>query len=156
MLNFSVIWEVFVSRKYYRTDYRQNFYKEFVEKQEGCCAICKSEERLVIDHDHSNGYMRGLLCYKHNTGLGLFNDNPNLLEAAASYLRNNKPEPIAVKHTTHRKPSEKTKIARELAIELLNDPHYPSDRARARVLAISLDCSIHSAQSRISRARRKM
>jgi Recombination endonuclease VII len=50
----------------------------------GCC-ICGSEA-TDLDHDHATGHVRGGLCHKHNKGLGLFNDNPELLRKAADYL----------------------------------------------------------------------
>lgn len=37
------------------------------EWQAGRCGICSSEGRLVTDHDHSTGLIRGLLCYRCNT-----------------------------------------------------------------------------------------
>jgi hypothetical protein len=42
---------------------------------------------LAIDHDHVTGDIRGLLCHACNVALGLLNDDPELLEAAAGYLR---------------------------------------------------------------------
>lgn len=51
------------------------------------CMICESVERLCIDHDHTTGEVRGILCSKCNTGLGFFRDNPQLLHKASSYLR---------------------------------------------------------------------
>lgn len=42
------------------------------------------KETLVLDHDHVTGQQ--LLCIKCNRGLGLFNDNPELLREAASYI----------------------------------------------------------------------
>jgi Recombination endonuclease VII len=66
--------------------------------QNGVCLICRKPEvardnnnagkirRLSIDHDHETGKVRGLLCAKHNSALGLFQDDPVLLRAAADYL----------------------------------------------------------------------
>lgn len=39
-----------------------------------------------VDHFHDNGAIRGLICAKCNRGLGLFDDSPTLLLAAAQYL----------------------------------------------------------------------
>ena len=50
------------------------------------CVICGSEESLVVDHDHSTGQIRGLLCQRCNLGIGHFRDDPLLLEFAAQYL----------------------------------------------------------------------
>lgn len=58
--------------------------------QSGLCAICQrnlAEEKYHIDHDHCTGQVRGLLCVACNTGLGLFQDSPDRIERAASYLR---------------------------------------------------------------------
>lgn len=54
--------------------------------QEGRCAICRSEVKLHIDHDHETGKFRGLLCGPCNRGLGMFKDNPDLLISSAAYL----------------------------------------------------------------------
>ena len=64
-----------------------------LEKQGGGCAICgkihkeKSGGRLHVDHCHSSGAVRGLLCGNCNNGLGRFADDEARLERAAEYLR---------------------------------------------------------------------
>lgn len=57
------------------------------------CGICNAEnrsngrkDRLAVDHDHRTDIIRGLLCHRCNTALGLFNDSPNLLAVAIAYL----------------------------------------------------------------------
>ncbi len=64
--------------------------------QHDVCAICKRPEThmrnehtigLSVDHDHATGKLRGLLCFRCNTTLGRVNDNPELLEQMAAYLR---------------------------------------------------------------------
>ncbi len=50
------------------------------------CVICGSVEKLVVDHDHTTGKIRGMLCNHCNRGLGHFRDDPMLLEFAAQYL----------------------------------------------------------------------
>jgi hypothetical protein len=57
------------------------------------CVICGSEEKLVVDHDHVTGQVRGMLCNHCNRGLGHFRDDPLLLEFAAQYLLANADAP---------------------------------------------------------------
>lgn len=56
-------------------------------KQNNCCAICLDETDLHIDHDHTTGQIRGLLCGSCNKGIGLLKDDINNLENAIIYLR---------------------------------------------------------------------
>jgi hypothetical protein len=51
------------------------------------CEICGSEEKLVVDHDHNSGLVRGMLCNHCNRGLGHFRDDVARLEKAKQYLR---------------------------------------------------------------------
>lgn len=64
---------------------------EMFEAQKGCCKICgkhESEQRraLAVDHCHTTGAVRGLLCDNCNRGIGYFRDNPEVLKAAIKYL----------------------------------------------------------------------
>lgn len=66
-------------------------YDRVLQNQKFCCKICGTHQEethkgLHVDHCHEEGNVRGLLCYKCNTGLGQFNDNPDLLEKAKEYL----------------------------------------------------------------------
>ena len=64
-------------------------YESLLKGQKGVCAICKqpsSKKQLAVDHNHSTGEVRGLLCQSCNTALGLFKDNPSVLETAINYL----------------------------------------------------------------------
>lgn len=58
--------------------------------QGGMCRICGAVPRpgraLPVDHDHSTGKVRGLLCDRCNRLIGLAGDDPAVLTAAARYL----------------------------------------------------------------------
>ena len=54
--------------------------------QDDRCGICGEEEPQHLDHDHSTGRIRRLLCQRCNHGLGLFRDDPYLLHVAALYV----------------------------------------------------------------------
>lgn len=68
-------------------------YDEILSAQGGVCAIGKERpaksggSRLVVDHDHTTGKVRGLLCFHCNTGLGHLRDDPERLAAAIAYLQ---------------------------------------------------------------------
>lgn len=57
-------------------------------EQKGLCGICKKgiDESSHVDHCHSTGKVRGLLCRPCNSGLGLFSDSTRLLKSAITYL----------------------------------------------------------------------
>lgn len=65
-------------------------YERLVAAQGGVCALCgktcSTGRQLAADHCHAGGHVRGLLCSKCNTGLGMFDDDPVLLSKAAAYL----------------------------------------------------------------------
>lgn len=54
--------------------------------QGGRCAICGRRRKLVVDHCHDSGVVRGLLCRECNTGLGHLGDTPAGLRRALRYL----------------------------------------------------------------------
>jgi hypothetical protein len=65
-------------------------YDQMLAAQNGGCAICGNGcttfKYLPVDHDHTTGTVRGLLCSGCNLGLGKFKHSPELLQAALLYL----------------------------------------------------------------------
>ena len=86
-------------RRYYRIEkaygLTRDAYESMYKAQSGKCAICECQQpksKLHIDHDHSSGSVRALLCFRCNAGIGLFWDKSELLAKASAYIeRHTKP-----------------------------------------------------------------
>ena len=107
--------EVAKNRKYSRQFYRdnKNYFREkswrlqgiknkdgkpftwddfelIIIEQFGACAVCSSLKHggngWHVDHDHTTGIARGILCHRCNTALGLLKDDPALVVKALDYL----------------------------------------------------------------------
>jgi hypothetical protein len=64
--------------------------EQMIEKQKGACACCgASDRRLVVDHCHKTGRVRGMLCSQCNVGIGYFGDCADRLLKAIAYLTSN-------------------------------------------------------------------
>jgi len=64
--------------------------------QEGRCALCKKDpHRLVVDHDHKTGVVRGLLCDPCNQFVGHLENKMGLLDAALAYIEGSEDLPGA-------------------------------------------------------------
>jgi len=70
----------------------EGWYNDLVIKQEGKCAICKKESKLVVDHCHTNGNTRELLCNNCNAALGMSGENIITLQNMINYI---------IKHNGH-------------------------------------------------------
>lgn len=79
-------------------------YEALLHSQNGRCAICGTDSpsrgrdiKFHVDHCHSTGVVRGLLCNECNTGLGKFKDNIDILLEAAGYLERHASAKRAIK-----------------------------------------------------------
>ena len=72
-------------------------YNSMLNEQNGVCKICSEAEKsidprtktvrhLAVDHCHTTGKIRGLLCSDCNTAVGLLKDSFTLLRKAALYV----------------------------------------------------------------------
>lgn len=61
-----------------------------IEEQDGKCKICHKEfdssSKPHVDHNHTTGDVRGILCRNCNLALGYFKDDILLLWRAMNYL----------------------------------------------------------------------
>lgn len=63
-------------------------YQALHEQQNYCCKICKKKfDELYVDHCHTTGKVRGLLCHNCNVGLGHLKDNVEYLTNAIEYVQ---------------------------------------------------------------------
>ena len=64
---------------------------QLLQQQNGKCAICGTDSprkrSWVLDHCHSTGKIRGVLCRQCNIGIGMFFDNVEILERTIQYLK---------------------------------------------------------------------
>ena len=70
------------------------WYDDTLESQGGCCAICGTSDNggksFAVDHDHSTGEVRGLLCDSCNRAIGMLGDSTEVLQNAIDYLKEHK------------------------------------------------------------------
>lgn len=68
-----------------------NIYNNMLKNQDNKCVICENEfknsKNIHVDHNHTTGAVRDLLCSKCNTALGMFYENVKSLENAIKYLK---------------------------------------------------------------------
>ena len=62
-------------------------YDDMSIEQGGRCAICnQTGAKLFVDHDHTTGNVRGLLCHLCNCGIGFFREDTSSMHSAIRYL----------------------------------------------------------------------
>jgi hypothetical protein len=69
-------------------------YRIMLAEQQHGCGICgrhqsEFDQALHVDHNHTSGKVRGLLCSDCNVGIGIFKDDAAILTQAAKYLTKN-------------------------------------------------------------------
>lgn len=100
---FPKVWKDTYLRRDFGIDLAQ--YASMAAAQDNKCAICREPETqmrggkvkaLAVDHDHTAGHVRGLLCSDCNTGLGKLKDSRSVLLAAIKYLDKHAASPNVV------------------------------------------------------------
>lgn len=76
----------------------EKFIKEHLDKNGQVCEICKQPcdaigkvkkkgyRRLVVDHDHETGKLRGIICDHCNNALGMLHDDIKIIKEVINYL----------------------------------------------------------------------
>lgn len=77
-------------QRFIRAGVTKEWYELQLSKQNGKCAICEvtptENNWLCVDHNHTTGMIRGLLCIRCNTAIGLLDESIHNIEQAANYL----------------------------------------------------------------------
>lgn len=81
--------------RYYKTRYGLTLedVDAMFDAQGGRCAICGTEapgdryKKFHVDHCHTTGKVRGMLCGQCNRGIGALGDDPDRVQRAADYLK---------------------------------------------------------------------
>jgi len=65
-------------------------FSDLIKQQNNCCPLCQEEfiKTPDVDHDHTTGKVRGLLCRSCNLMLGKARDSISVLSRAIDYLTN--------------------------------------------------------------------
>jgi hypothetical protein len=103
---------------------------QMIADQGGGCAICKKpltvSRDIHVDHDHDTDAIRGILCHRCNTALGLMLENTDTMRNAISYLEYHATEksttPIPAGHNSQSE--EHTKHGAVSATGLGEDDDY--------------------------------
>ncbi len=77
-----------VKRKYGLT--REQYLSLDHSKCNICAMVPEEGQKLLVDHDHETGQVRGMLCFNCNAGLGMFKDRRAIVAAAFYYLATRK------------------------------------------------------------------
>jgi hypothetical protein len=70
----------------------RDMWNSLLLRQGSACTVCKyllekrGKRRAHLDHNHTVGFVRGILCHMCNTGIGCFEDSVELLQNAINYL----------------------------------------------------------------------
>jgi hypothetical protein len=103
-------------------------YDALLALQGGVCAICRKNRPLGVDHCHLFNEVRGLLCNKCNLGLGMFDDDPDRLRAAADYLERSRRAPLSKRRQSIGKPA--TTSTRPTERRSVTSPRKPARPGR--------------------------
>lgn len=84
----------YASKRQHHLDYKlfqaygitRKQWNQMTESQDYRCASCGDVAPLCVDHDHATGEVRGLLCTRCNTALGLLREDTEIIVALAVYI----------------------------------------------------------------------
>jgi hypothetical protein len=120
------------------TYWSEDHFRSAMAEQKAQCWICgvdMTDKRLTLngpqaDHCHASNVPRRILCRGCNTGLGLFEDNPLLLERARHYVAVYNPldpleEPLRPLENTLRSPTWKDDRRAEYLLHLRDSNDQP-------------------------------
>ena len=110
-----------------------DFQRQLVRQLYRCCGCLEplTEETARIDHDHTTGAVRGLLCNHCNWGLGHLKDNQEVLRRLMSYLQRDIALPLIYLAGSLRNPRIRPvgNALRAEGFDVMDEWHTPGERA---------------------------
>jgi hypothetical protein len=93
-----MVLEVLVRNVKWRYGIELDDFVAMYEDQGGKCAICRTDVDLYapedrkanvahVDHCHTTGKIRALLCHQCNVGIGAFKEDAEVLQNAIQYIK---------------------------------------------------------------------
>ena len=87
-------YNLYISRVYNAHKLREQDLRDLMDKQKGCCFICRrslvnpkfSKSDMHVDHNHTTGRVRGLLCCNCNHLVGVCKEDIEILQGAINYI----------------------------------------------------------------------
>lgn len=81
-------------KRLYRYGLTVEDFDRLLAEQGGRCRVCRTDTPggargpgWCVDHDHVTGQVRGVLCGNCNSGIGMLQDDPEIIAAALRYVR---------------------------------------------------------------------
>lgn len=91
-------YRLYISRVLNQHKLREQDLRDFMDRQRGCCKICGkslvnplfNKSDMHIDHNHTSGVVRGLLCCNCNHLVGVCLEDTSILRNTIEYIEENK------------------------------------------------------------------
>ena len=74
-------------RRMAKYELTQDEFLAMAKAQENRCFTCHRKLKLYVDHNHSTGKVRALLCNRCNRVLGFLEEDPQLMQSLINYVR---------------------------------------------------------------------
>jgi hypothetical protein len=104
-------------------------YRSMLKAAGGKCAICEKTAKLVLDHCHETGRVRGMLCGPCNQALAPLEKDPDVVQRMAEYLRYWRDAPMTEAERDHGSERERRRL------KIIESSKRSKAKSRRRLIA---------------------